>query len=32
MDVPNLTQYELYLKSIPTTIRVMKLPYKVPLY
>jgi hypothetical protein len=32
MDVLNLTQYEIYLKSIPTTVNVMKLPYKVPLH
>jgi len=32
MDVLNLTQYELYLKSIPTTASVIKLPHKVSLY
>ena len=32
MHVLNLTQYEIHLKSIPTTISVMKLPNKVPLY
>jgi len=32
MDVLNLTQYETYLKSIPNTISIMKLPYKFPLY
>jgi len=32
MDVLNLTQCEIYLKSIPTIVGVMKLPYKVPLY
>jgi hypothetical protein len=32
MDVVNLTQYETYLKSIPNTISIMKLQYKVPLY
>ena len=32
MNVLNLTQNEIYLKIIPTTISVMKLPYKIPLY
>jgi len=32
MDVLNIIQYEIYLKSIPTAVSVMKLPYKVPLY
>jgi len=32
MDVLNLTQYEIYLKCIPTTANVIKLPYKVPFY
>jgi hypothetical protein len=32
MDVLNLTQYQIYLKSIPTTVTTMKLPHKVPLY
>jgi len=32
MDVLNIIQHEIYLKSIPTAVSVMKLPYKVPLY
>ena len=32
MDVLNLTQYETYLKSIPITISIIKLPYNIPLY
>jgi hypothetical protein len=32
MGVLNLTQYEIDLKIIPTTISVTKLPHRVPLY
>jgi hypothetical protein len=32
MDVLNLTQYEIFLKIIPTTISAKKLPQKVPLH
>jgi hypothetical protein len=32
MDLLNLTQNELYLKSDPTTVSVIKMTYKVPLY
>jgi hypothetical protein len=32
MNVLNLAQYEMYLKIIPATISLMKLPYKILLY